>query len=527
MVSGRTKGKPNNKKKNDDRPNCRQCGGFLKSDGKKDWKCTECQLYFRKSPKTYRLDDNPQNNYGYDVKQAEARAKLIESKYNDGCKNFVIVAAQNNTPVFTGFLQSLLKYCEHNSAELIVIGTHYKNVNAWSKDEKKQWAKEVEPYLIHGELTLGNVVIKSSFKINATTLYPLAGKQAHGAGKWSVFGHPQHAMQSVPTPGDQYPLRQYTTGSCSRQNYSVSDIGERARFNHVFGALVVCFRGHEYPFIRQVNADGVGAFYDLDKRYTSGKVTTGHRIECLTPGDEHVKFNACETATYTGKNSIAGKLRPKRIIRHDILDGYAGSHHHEGDDVLQFLKFHEGDDDYRAELDQVVNFINRTTPKNAITYIVPSNHDDHLDQWLKRSDARKDPRNALLILDLRRQQYENALAGKTTNALQIYLEPRLDCQFEFLDRNRAFMVAGVDHAQHGDKGTKGSRGSIRGFARTANKMTIGHSHTPGIEKGVYQSGRSTGKLEYQKGLDDTTITHVIQYKGGKRTVIDIYGDDWH
>jgi len=513
------------------RPNCPRCDGFMKSSGPNKWRCTDktCGRTIVKNKKreTLQQRDEGANNYGYDIAAAEARADYIRQKYNAGVTNFVVVSAQNNTRVFAGFWQSLKTYCKKNKAELIVIASHYKNMDAWNKGDAKDWAKEIQPFIVHGDLELGEIIIKASFKINATTLHPLNGKQAHGRGKWCIFGHPQQAMQPIATPGNMYPLRQYTTGSCTRENYSVSDLGEKARFNHVFGALIISFKGHKYPFIRQLSADGKGNFYDLDKRYTGNKVSAGHRIECLTPGDEHVKFNACETATYSGKKSIVKLLKPKRIFRHDILDGYSGSHHHEGDDVLQFKKFIKGDDDYRAELEEVVEFINRTTPKGVTSYIVPSNHDEHLTKWLRRADYRKDHKNAQLILELQQILRQNAIAGKTADAMQIYLEPRLNCKYKFLNRNEAFLIDNVDHSQHGDVGVNGSRGSARALANTAFKMTIGHSHGARIDKGVYQAGTSTGKLEYEKGLGDHSITHVIQYPGGKRTHIDIYGDDWH
>ena len=219
-------------------------------------------------------------------------------------------------------------------------------------------------------------------------------------------------------------------------------------------------------------------------------------------------------------------MKPKRIFRHDVLDGYAGSHHHDGDDVLKFKKFWNGDDDYRAELEQVVAFINRTTPEGTTSYIVPSNHDEHLTKWLKRTDARSDPRNAQLIMELRAAQYANVLEGLTTDAMQIYLSDRLTCKFEFLNRNSAFIVDGVDMSQHGDKGVNGARGSAVALANTAFKMTIGHSHGARIVKGVFQAGTSTDKLEYEQGLGDHSITHVIQYPGGKRSHVDIFNGEW-
>jgi hypothetical protein len=42
------------------------------------------------------------------------------------------------------------------------------------------WCDDVKPYLVKGDIQFGNVLIRSDVKINATTLWPLSGKQAHG-----------------------------------------------------------------------------------------------------------------------------------------------------------------------------------------------------------------------------------------------------------------------------------------------------------------------------------------------------------
>jgi len=512
---------------------CEKCGKKLQKHTKRSIRCSDrvnCGAVYQINPKfkLSPIDEKQEENnrFGYDIEAATKRADYIRKRFENGQNNFIVVSAQNNTKVFRGFFNSLLKFCKHNDAELIVIASHYKNLTAISKDEPKQWSRDVVPYIVHGDLILDSVVIKSSFKINATTLHPLNGKQAHGRGKWAIFGHPQQAMEPVATPGDMMPLRLYTTGSCTRENYGVSDIGEKAKFNHTFGALTVNFKGHKYPFIRQLNADKTGAFYDLDSRYTSTKITHGHRIECLVPGDEHVKFNQASAATYTADDSIVKLLKPKRIFRHDVLDGYAGSHHHERDPVLRFKKFHNNDDDFRAELDQVVDFINSTTPRGATSYIVPSNHDEHLTKWLARVDTNTDHKNALFALEMQHAQRVNALNGGPSDPLRIYLEPRLRVPCVFLDRSKCFIVDGVDQSQHGDVGKNGSRGSAKAFAATAFKMNIGHSHGARIVGGVFQSGTSTGRLEYERGLGDHSMTHIIQYKGGKRSHVDIYGDRW-
>lgn len=459
-----------------------------------------------------------------------ARLRHLKERIKAGARRFVITSAQNNTRKNAPFFRTLLRYCEHRDAELIVVPIHYKNINLYtaSQQYKKFWDRDLTPYLIDEPLDLGgNVVVRADVCIAATAANPLEGKQPIGGAKWTIFGHPQLAMEPVPTPADKLPKRMYTTGAVTTKNYSRTNAGAKAEFHHVEGALVVEVDG-AHAFIRQVNADSRGRFYDLDTLYGPDGAQSGHAVLALTTGDEHVKFHKPEVraATYDAPDSIVRALKPRYIIRHDILDGYAGSHHHEHDDVLQFTKHHQGNHDYRAELDQVVDFLDATTPADAETVIVPSNHHDHLYKWLARVDPRKDPTNALLIHELKAAQYQNALAGRTTDPLEIYLAPRLTCRHRFLDRSKPFVLKGVDYSQHGDVGVNGSRGSARSLAKSTYKMVVGHSHGARIVKGVYQVGTSTGRLEYERGLGDHSNTHCIQYPNGKRTLVDIFDGKW-
>lgn len=499
------------------RPECKRCGGFMKSNGAKDWQCSDCGYNQVKAPKR---QDDFLTSWGFDTERAENHAKKCEKK-----KRIIVTSAQNNTDVFSPFWKALKQAAACYKAEIAVIPVHYKNITLMEKDQSKEWCKQVSPYLVKGDIQFNNVLIRSDMKINATSLNPLQGKQPHGGNNWVVFGHAQMAMEPVPTPGDMMPKRLYTTGSCTLENYSVSDLGERARFHHTMGALLI-EKHKDHVFIRQLNCDDNGHFYDLDKRFTSTGWTKGHSALSLTTGDEHVKFNKVEKETYTGRGSVVGILKPKYIVRHDVLDGYAGSHHHHRDPVTQFKKHHSGDNNYRAELRQVVDFINRTTPKGSISLIVPSNHHDHLDKYLATADANKDHENAILICELQAEIRKAALKDERHDALYLYMKDRLKCEFEFLDRSKPYLIGGVDHAQHGDVGVNGSRGSAAALSRSTFKMTVGHSHSARICKGVFQVGTSTGKLEYERGLGTHSNTHCIQYKNGKRTLIDIINGRW-
>ena len=490
---------------------CSRCGGFMKSSGE-SWRCTECGY----KPRKHTLDASIKafnESLGFDPDVAEAHAQACAKG-----KRLIVTSAQNNSEVDRRFLKALLQACKYYNCELAIIPSHYRNITLFKKGDVKEFDPIIHKYLVKGEIQFGHVKIKSDVRIQPTTVNPLGGKQSHGGQDWIVFGHPQLAREPVATAGDQMPKLMFTTGSLTFPNYAVSDAGEKGKWHHCNAALIL-EKYKDKVFVRQISADEKGHCYDLDAKFTPNGYSLNHRIEALTTGDEHVKFNSVEKETY-GKKGIVQTLKPKFIVRHDVLDGYAGSHHHK-DPMIQFIKHHSGDNDYRAELDETVRFINRTTPDFATTLIVPSNHHDHLAQFLQKANPNVDHTNAMLIAELQLAMRERALEGKDWDPFKIYCEGKLTCRHLFLDRNQPYYIHDVDHSQHGDVGTNGSRGSARGLAKTPDKLTIAHSHGARIFQGVYQVGVSTGRLEYERGLGDHSNTHCIQYKDGKRTLIDI------
>lgn len=512
-----------------DRPVC--CGkpmahGPKAQSGRQRYKCSYCN-----SSTTGSDESNGQReSFGYDTELAHERWQYLKKQIKDGAR-IVVTCAQNNSRVMLTQLQSLERYCKHNNAELVVIPMHHKNITLFhGKKYKKEWSEYVAEYLIDQPLKIGRVVIQADIKIQATMFNPLVGKEPIGGPNWTIFGHPQFAMETVAAI-DQ-PKRMYTSGSITTKNYSRTNAGAKAKFHHVQGALIIETKGRK-TFVRQLNADSSGCFYDLDKLYTPRTVVKNQKILGLVTGDSHVKHHlkSVRKATYDAPASIVKTLKPKNIVRHDILDTYFGSHWHEKNDVLQFRKHFLGDNDGRKELDAVVRFLNETTPKDTTNIIVASNHHDHLYQWLSRVDPRKDPVNALLIHELKALQYNVATIGKTydphdTDPFRLYVEPKLTCGSVFLRRTQHYFLAKIDVSQHGDVGTNGTRGNARGLSKATHKMVIGHGHGAKIVRGVYQVGKSSGRHEYERGLGNHTHTHCIIYPNGKRSLIDIFGTDW-
>lgn len=499
-----------------DRPPCPECGGFMTSKGIR-WKCTDCEYNPRKSSIENTVKQKSINkfeaSYGFDLALAEQHARECE-KYD----RLIVTSAQNNSQVFDLMWSSLKQASAFYKCPIAVMPSHYRNDTTWSEGDEKEFPVKILPYLIHTDLIFGNYIIRPDARIRPTTLNPLSGKMAHGGHQNVVFSHPQVAREPVPTLGDGMPKLLFTTGSVTLPNYTTSDIGYKAEFHHCACALIL--EKHEGAvYVRQLASDDKGHIHDLDVRFTPNGFTGGHRAKVLTTGDEHVKFNAVEKETY-GKNGLLDLLKPEYIVRHDILDGYAGSHHHEKNPMIQFIKHHKGDNDYRAEVEQAIDFINRTTPKYATTLIVPSNHHDHLTQFLNRADANKDHVNALFILEMQAKMREAALKGENYDPFYLYAKDKMKVKAKWLDRNTPHLIDGIEQGQHGDVGANGSRGSARGMAKTPDRMTIGHSHSARICQGVYQAGTSAGRMEYERGLSDHSISHVVQYKGGKRAILD-------
>lgn len=493
--------------------------------GRQRYRCHAC------SRRTTRPDDE-HGGVGYDEARVSENAKALREAVKSGTKRFVVTCAVNNTSVHPGFA-ALRRYCDIWGAHLVVIPVSYKNISLYtaSQEYRKKWSAELEPYLVRDRVHIGGgVEVAGDIPVAATAVNPLEGLGAIGGPRWQIVGHPQVGMRPVATPANERPKRVYSTGACTTQSYSRTKVGAKGAFYHTYGALVVEILGPKSALVRQIGLHG-DSFYDIAggvlKRYTPEGAEDVQGAETLTVGDEHVKFisKSVKRATY-GPGGMVDRLNPKYIVRHDVLDGYAGSHHHRKNPLVEFAKHHSGANDYAAELLQVVQHLNETTPEGTQTVMVASNHHDHLTQWLNSTNVNDDHHNAILLAELQLASRQAILNGQNPDPLQLYCQGRVEADVRWLGRDEKFLVRGVDHSQHGDVGANGGRGSPKTYAQSTYKMTVGHSHSPSIEKGCYTVGKSTGRLEYERGLSTHANAHCLLYPDGKRTLVDIDRGRW-
>lgn len=459
-------------------------------------------------------------------------------------KRFVITSAQNATPVDMGFLNSLLTFCSHNDAELMVIPYRYKNpTSIWShhKDDDT-WVPAVLPYLCDQKTVLSDTSLQvlGHIKITPTATDPLSGFEAYTGGNSSILGHPKVQFRSVPTMNGK-PKIMLTTGTITKPNYTDSKTGWKGNFHHSIAAVVVEIDDDGDFHVRHIHATGrSGAFYDLDKYYTPTEVTSGHRVAGLITGDTHAEFidEVVENVTFHNTDSMVAILNPKNIILHDLCDFYARNHHHRGNDLIGYGKHMFGRDNVQDGLQEAADFIDRISTKDMNVVIVKSNHDEAFDRWLREADVRHDHENAPFFYYMKYHQLTQVtrtptgfksfdpfkfwcLNPENGNGLQNVSSTR------FLSRDESFKLHNVEIGFHGDVGINGSRGDIKSLSKLSDKMVIGHSHSPGIYEGCYQVGLSAQKnLEYKRGPSSWMQTHCLVYPDGKRTLINIINGKW-
>lgn len=469
------------------------------------------------------FDDDPTAT---DVEPAHERA---------AARRYVVTYAQNATPVDDNFLASLLVYCEHRGARLVVLPGRYKNpTSVWSQHQESDewWDARLAPYLYRGRLRLtDDLIAYGDISIQPTAIRPLTGFEVFSGGASAIFGHPKIQLRAVAAPRRDGTRVLTTTGAVTAPNYTDSRAGKRGEAHHVQGACVVEIDADDRWHIRQINATDDGSFIELGELFSPEGVEPAPPPLALVLGDVHVSRvePSVVEATLRRPDSIARTLQPEQVLYHDLLDFEARNHHSIDDPDQRFIRAMGGAPDLvEAEVEQAIRFVDEETPEGCTPVVVASNHDEAFDRWLRCAEPKRDPVNARFYHQMRAavlERYERERVWPSAFALAY--ERRGSGRARLLRRGETYTVGGVELAFHGDHGVNGARGSALGYARLAAKVVIGHSHTPQILDGVYQVGVS-GQLDmgYNSTPSSWMHAHCLVYANGKRTLVFIRGESW-
>lgn len=455
-----------------------------------------------------------------------------ETLMNSNVRRFVITACQNNASVNKDFVKTLQNYCNYHKAKLLIVPILYRLTD--HEVITYDIPEDVEHELVTSKVRIHNeVFVMGKFNFIPTTVNPLSGLESLSKGDTLIIPSPQLRMKSSAVSANRHPAILHTTGAISHPEYTNTKVGEKARFNHSYSAVLVEIDSDNDFHIRVLSATDDNTFYDIGEKWTPHSTVPSVEYPlAVVTGDEHALFAdpVVEGATYTNSDSITKVLKPKFVVRHDVLDMYSGSHHHKNNAIKTVAKHMFGIDKVEDELKKTVAYIERTTGK-FINIIVPSNHTDHLTKWLATVDIKQEPWNAKFyhemmyhILD----SIEKTDTGfKHVDPFALYCEWSNLSQTEFLKHGEPFRIADVELGSHGHEGRNGSRGSINQYADMAHKYVIGHSHTPGIISGAYQVGTSSRlKLEYTVGPSSWAHVHCLVYADGKRQLIRVINGKW-
>ncbi len=458
-----------------------------------------------------------------------SRGQVRELEQKDA---YLITSAQNNTAVHERVWRTLQRIAEFYDAQLLVIPIRYKNPTGYAPDlqgRNDRWAESLRPWMVENQVRIHRkLVVMGQWRLAATTQRPLTGKGPITGSSSAIFGHGRLQMQTIATPGSELPKLLYSTGSVTEPNYSDSDLGQKGRFHHTQGAVLVR-KVNGLFHIRHLNwSEKDGSICDLNHRFTPDGVQETNAIAIVT-GDEHAIWNepVVRTATY-GPGGLVELTKPRFIVRHDVFDNYAVSGHHRDNPIFRHVKSREGYNCLESELRLTVDHIDTTTPESAQNVIVASNHHEHLMQWLRLADPKLDSKNAplyhkLMALVMERSEMRHGGVW-TPDAFALWSSEygHMRSDTRFLERNESFVIHEIEMGLHGDKGPDGRWGTPTAFSQMGIKTITAHRHSPHIFDGNYCVGHSRSQwAEYVQGPSSWLPTHCLVHQNGKRQLVHV------
>ena len=439
-----------------------------------------------------------------DVKAAKKKAGIIACSYT------------NNTNLIGKFLDTLEVFAEAKNFQILVKPVRYRNPNAIQRNEDYHWDKRIIPYAMNQDFHLGSSLVFSSVSLQATVANPLAGKQIAYKHKSVIYGGSSLEVDSVATPKSELAKLLFSTGSLNAAKYSNSDAGIKATAKHANSAILFIKVGN-YNRDYILEWDGTG-FSFFDEYWTpDGLHAEPASYEAIHLGDVHAE--GLTPVIIKQRMRLIEKLNPKQIIWNDLHNQGSQSHHNT---MIENLKrFQNGTSCVRSEVQKSIDVLNKMG-KGRKNVIVRSNHHDHLDQWLNRYQPKNDITNAEYFFWLMDKVAKNP--GKCP--FELAIEEGLKVDYEFVDGDDAYNVAGIDVGQHGDKGADGARSAV-GFHKLSRKIQSGHTHKRWIKGLHWTSGVLPLELGYNKGYGTWSSTDTMITSEGTRTHITfINGKFW-
>lgn len=444
---------------------------------------------------------------------------------------FVLTTAQNNTEIDREFMGALRNYCEQRGARLLIAKTTY-NKQGYQQpgvDAEELWYHpDVKPYLVSGHLDLGGGVhFIADANVIPTAKNPVSGFEGvTAAGISAVIPAVKISLKCTAALNGETGKILFSTGAVTKRNYILRKAGAVAQSEHNIGALVVELDGKGGFKARQLEQmPGCTGFYDEGVFYTSESEQYYCTPAALQFGDIHAeKMESQNLGTCV---DMLHKYTPDNLLIHDVLDFSSRNHHNIKDPAFMFAQHIKGET-VAGDLKKVASVLDRFAEASPVTNIriIESNHDLAINTWLRNSDYKLDPVNAVTYLTCMLAWYEHLTNNPNDpfNMLEFALGNIGDCEyhsgFTFHETDESVIIAGVEMGCHGHNGVNGSRGSPQQFRGLGVPMNTGHTHTPSICGPVYTAGVSAAlQMGYNVGASSWRYAHIVTWPNGQRQII--------
>lgn len=451
---------------------------------------------------------------------------------------YVITAAQACAVPNHNFLTGLESYAEQKNGELTILPMIGKSAaEDWTEENFHRRIREHG--LEYNQFRINNNIQIEQFNVRPYAIEPLTGLNRFAQRETTlVFASPKQHWKPVAHSNKKHPKFLVTTGACTQPNYVTTDstsaerrrLGDIARRDHVYGALIVEVEDDEIFHMRPIRADGEGKFVDLGIMY-NGKKTSQSKLEAMVLGDYHMGWTDQQVRDTTLE--IIKEMRPERLIIHDFFDGHSVSHHIE-QRFIEYKLIQQKDKDHHIlerELKEGCEelLLLSELMEGRKIYVVPSNHHEFLHRYLNEGRFMQDPTNArfgfILAGYFAEQDYNNPVeAGYKLVAPR----KRLPRNIVFLRRDQDFKVRGYQLGAHGDKGPGLGYASLNSKENDWGKSITGHVHKAQILRNTYTVGTMLPlNPYYMRGHpSDFSHSHAFLWDNGAVQLINIIEGKW-
>lgn len=464
---------------------------------------------------------------------------------------FLLTAAQDDTSVDHDAWENLQAYAAHRSATIYIGGfTYQKGLFESHAVATGVFRKELIPFLNPEIVNLApRLVWYGRANILPTAVDPLTGWDTQTRGSWAIFPHAKIALKSIPVMPEHAGKQIMTTGVITKPNYIQRNAGQKAEFHHTPGATVVEVKPNGTFFVRQISMNRDGSFQDLDMFVRNGKIEAGPPVEAITWGDIHFEELDPDVARVAwgydmesrrcSDSSMLNDLRPKYQFFHDSFDFKPRSHHTRSDPHERVSRIVEGNDSVSDMLSNTARFLQATQRDWCKSVHVASNHNMHLEYWLKDPVGHFDPVNALIWHKLNaawfaalesKDEYFSAHAHALQNAGFNLSD------IVFLRQGQSFTIcqgtAPIECGMHADVGPRGAKGSPSAMAKIVERMNGGHTHEPCIKEAAFYAGTSSrmpspSSMRYAaRGPNAWHQSEIITYQSGKRAIVTLQNGEY-